>query len=110
LQEAVATFLRAVVVLHSEGAEEAQRTGQWPTRRHWDNFPVGFDEHFARMQGLRARIFDDELRGLAFEVMTLAVKALEAEDGKTAKGQLTNVAAKNTPMTERMNVLLKELF
>jgi hypothetical protein len=110
LQEAVADFLRMAVAVHSESVEEEDRTGQWRKRRHSVDFPAGFDEHFARIQGFRARVFDDELRWLALEVLRPAVAALEAEDGGTAVSRLADVAEKHKQLQERINVLLKELF
>jgi hypothetical protein len=101
----------AVGVL-DDNVRQERETGQWPSRLHAADYPTGADELFARVEGFRARVFDDELRQLALEVSNRVGLALSptVTDFVTADGQFREIGEKRALLQQRVNTLLKGLF
>jgi hypothetical protein len=110
LQDAVADLLRMVVDFHSEAVKVEEKTGHWPMPSRFGELPAGFDEHFACVQGLRARVFDDELRRLVAELNTSILGVLHAGERERAACMVAGLTETDKQLQERIHVLLKELF
>jgi hypothetical protein len=109
-QDAVADLLRMVVDLHDEAIQAEEKNGYWPVPRHLDELPASFDEHFASVQGLRARVFDEELRRLVAELNMSVLGAVRAGDRASAAHTINGLRDRNEQLQERIHTLLKELF
>jgi hypothetical protein len=110
IQDGVADLLRIVVYLYDEAVNAEEKTGHWPAPGRFDELPASFDEHFACVQGLRARVFDEELRRLVAELATFTLKAVHAGDRESAARLMVVLKDINKQVQERIHGLLKELF
>lgn len=110
IQDAVADLLRMVVYLHDEAVNAEEKTGHWPAPRRFDELPASFDEHFACVQGLRARVFDEELRRLVADLSISTLKAIHAGDRERAARLMVVLTDTNKQVQERVHSLLKESF
>jgi hypothetical protein len=110
LQDAVADLVRMVIDLHGEAVNIEEKTGHWPPPTRIGELPASFDEQFATVQGLRARVFDDALRRLVAELASSALGALHAADREGAARLMAGLSETNEQLQERVHALLKELF
>jgi hypothetical protein len=101
---------RMVVHLHGEAVNIEEKTGHWPPPRRLGELPASFDEQFACVQGLRARVFDDALRRLVAEVASAALGALHAAESEGAVRLMDGLSETNEQLQERVHAALKELF
>ena len=109
IQDAVADLLRTAVYVHDEVVNAEEKTGHWPAPRPFDELPAGFAEHFACVQALRARVFDEEVRRLVADLDTATLRAIHAGDRDSAARLMLALSDTNKQLQERIHTLLMEL-
>jgi hypothetical protein len=110
LQDAVVAVVRSVYDEQDRMLQILAETGEWRARRWETPTAQGWADAQLRLQSLRARIFDDDLRTLAGEIRATArasIWAASVEDAKNSNVTLTDLAGRfNDVVAER----LKDLY
>jgi hypothetical protein len=99
-----------VVHLHHESLNAEEKTGSWPVPSRFDELAADFEEHFACVQGLCARVVDEGLRRLVAELTMAALGVLHAGDRERAVQLTVGLKETNEQLQERVHVLLLELL
>ncbi|MCO5999674.1 hypothetical protein [Actinoallomurus rhizosphaericola] len=106
LQAAVSDLLKAAYEELDRAIAESRRSGSWPARQWETPTAIGWSESLLRLEALRARVFDDELRRLAGEIRETAGDAVWARDLDAAKESSRRLE----PLQSRFNEAVTEII
>jgi hypothetical protein len=91
LQDAVSDLIKALFHEQDRMLEEMRRTNSWPARQWETPTAIGWVDTEMRLQVSRARVFQEDLRTLAGDLRTTAMKSVWAsslDEAKTLNRQL----------------------
>ena len=84
------------------------KTGKWP--RPDQTVMADFNKVSARINALRARVFDDELRALTSELLVRIWAGIEVSDWSQQPEHMIAAREPMNRLQERVNSLLESLF
>lgn len=105
LQEAIGDLWSQSADAYNKAALKQAQTGEWP-RTDLTIVP-NFNKASAQVNALRARVFDDELRSLANEVVRAIWAGIEVDDWSQQPEHMIAAREPLNRLQERINFLLK---
>jgi hypothetical protein len=108
LQEAISELWSQSADGFNQAAGQQAQTGEWP--RPDLTVMADFNKVSARINDLRARVFDDELRALTSELLARIWAGIEAADWSQQPEHMITAREPMNRLRERINFLLKSLF
>jgi hypothetical protein len=108
LQDAMGELWALSADAHNRALTSKHETGSWPPPD--PAMLPGLNSVSERATALRARVFDDDLRGLVSELHRGIWRAVEAADWEEQDERMKAARDPRNRMLERMNLLLKELY
>jgi hypothetical protein len=107
LQQAIGDLWSQSADAYNKAALKQAETGEWPQT---DLTVVpNFNKVSAEVNALRARVFDDELRSLASEVVRAVWAGIEVDDWSQQPEHMITAREPLNRLQERVNFLLKSL-
>jgi hypothetical protein len=85
LQDAVSDVVRAVYDEQDKMLVRMAETGTWPARQWETPTATGWSDAQLRLQAFRARIFDEAVRDIAYQIRSVARDSVWAESLDKAK-------------------------
>ena len=107
LQQAIGDLWSQSADAYNQAALQQAETGGWP-RADLTVVP-NFNKVSAQVNALRARVFDDELRSLASEVVRAIWAGIEVDDWSQQPELMIAAREPMNRLQERVNFLLKSL-
>lgn len=110
LQAAVSDLLKAAYEELDRVIAESRRSGIWPARQWEMPTATGWSEALLRLEALRARVFDDELRRLAGEIRETAGDVVWAKDLDAAKTFSRRLEPLQRRFNEAVTTIIPSLY
>lgn len=110
LQSAVSDVIRAAYEELDRVLAELRESGSWPARQWETPTAKGWSEAVLQLQLMAARVLDEGVRELAYEIQRVAGEAIWAADLSTAKQHSRRLEPLHVRFNDTANRIFASLF